>query len=62
MDNRLIIQTIVEPNCKLVAVDNSNYDLGDDIKYFVFVDFLSYNEDKVPIDKTIKIHHEQISR
>lgn len=62
MDKRLIIQTIVEPNCKLVAVDNSDYDLEDNIKYFVFVDFLSYNEDKTPIDKTIKVHHEQIDR
>ena len=36
MDKRLIIQTIVRPDCKLIAIDNSDYySLGDDMINFI---------------------------
>ena len=63
MDKRLIIQTIVRPDCKLIAIDNSDYySLGDDMINFIMLDFLSYNETGVPIDRTIRVRREVVKR
>lgn len=63
MDKRLIIQTIVRPDCKLIAIDNSDYySLGDDMINFIMLDFLSYNETEIPIDKTIRMRREVVKR
>lgn len=50
MDKRLIIQTIVRPDCKLIAIDNSDYySLGDDMINFIMLDFLSYMKLEFPL-------------
>ncbi|MEG2196460.1 MAG: hypothetical protein RRY26_03310 [Cellulosilyticaceae bacterium] len=63
MDKRLSIQLIVRPDCKLVAVDNSNYyDLGADYSKHHFLEFLTYCNSNIPMPSTIKIRNGKYHR
>lgn len=59
MDKRLDIHLFIQPNCQLVAVDNSDYNsLGVDLLEHVMLEFLSYNDENNPLLKTIKLRKE----
>lgn len=59
MNKRLDIHLIMQSNCKLIAVDNSDYNnLGVDLLNHVMLEFLSYNEDSMPLSETIRLHKE----
>lgn len=64
MDKRLVVQLILEPNCELNAVDYSDYNsLGfDDAENHVMLDFLVYNEDKVPVHDSVNIRKSCLER
>jgi hypothetical protein len=59
MNKRLIIQLIVRPDCKLIAVDNSDYgSLGVDLLEHVMLEFLSYNDESTPVSSSVRIRKE----
>lgn len=59
MNKRLNIHLIIQPNCKLVAIDNSDYNsLGIDLLDHVMLEFLSYNDETSPIPNTIQLKKE----
>lgn len=59
MNKRLSINLIVQPNCQLVAVDNSDYNsLGVDLLEHVMLEFLSYNDETSPLPKTVRLRKE----
>ena len=63
MNKRLLVQLILHPDCRLIAVDNSDYNrLGIDMQDHVMVDYLVYNEDKHPVDGTLKLRYEHLNR
>lgn len=59
--NNLSIQLIVNPQCQLVAIDNTRYfnlttrdgDIVDSLMQHVSLEFLVYCDEKDPIDSTI---------
>lgn len=55
MDKKLNIQLFVHPNCKLVAVDHSDYSSVDLLDH-VAIEFLSYAEETSPLSNTIKVY------
>lgn len=63
MNKRLVIQLIVSSDCKLVAVDNSDYlASGIDLRDYVMIDFIRYNTDKCPVNNSVRIRREIHSR
>lgn len=63
MDKRLLVQLILHPDCRLIAVDNSDYNrLGADMGEHVMVDFLVYNEDDHAFKNTLKIRYEHLNK
>ena len=59
MNKRLSINLMVQPNCQLVAVDNSDYNsLGVDLLEHVMLEFLSYNDETSPLPKTVRLRKE----
>lgn len=61
MNKKLNINLIVRPDCKLIAVDNSDYNEYD-LTNHVMVEFLSFKDAVSPIDKTIKARQERHNR
>ena len=63
MDKKLSIDIIVRPDCKIIAVDNSDYNaLGVDLEKHIMVDFLVYGSDTDVLSDSIKIDEEEINR
>ena len=63
MNKRLIVQLIIHPDGRLIAVDNSDYNsIGVDIEEHVMVDFLVYNEDSIPVENTLSIKYDKLNR
>lgn len=63
MDKRLNIHLFLQPNCTLVAVDNSDYSrLEIDLSNHIMLEFLSYNDENSPLVDTIKIRQEKHNR
>lgn len=63
MNKRLIVQLIMQPDCKLIAIDNSDYNrLGLDMNEHVMVDFLVYDEDQHPFNDTLRIRYNPFQR
>ena len=63
MNKRLIVQLIMHPDCRLIAVDNSDYrHLGLDMDDHVMIDFLVYNEDSEPVNNTLSIKYNPFNR
>lgn len=66
MNKRLEIQLFVQPNCKLVAIDNSDYDsINVDLIKHIMLEFLSYNEDSVHLCEKVRLKqdiHEQMQK
>ena len=56
MNKKINIDVIVRSDCKLIAVDNSDYlALGVDLNQYIMLEFLSYNTDKNLLTKSVKI-------
>lgn len=63
MDKRLLVQLIMHPDCRLIAIDNSDYNrLGADMAEHVMVDFLVYNEDNHEVSNTLKVRYEHLNK
>ena len=59
MDKKLDISWVVQPTCKLIAVDNTDYSsLKVDLTQHVRLEFLSYNEDKAHLPSTVMLKRE----
>lgn len=59
MDKKLNISWSVQPNCKLIAVDETDYSsLEVDLTQHVRLEFLSYNEDKAHLPRTVVLRKE----
>lgn len=54
MDKNLNIQLILKPGCKLIAVDNSDFDsIGIDLLNHASLEFLSFKESEFPKDGSV---------
>ena len=63
MNKRLIVQLIMHPDCRLIAIDSSDYNsIGIDIEEHVMIDFLVYNEEKEPVKNTLKVRYNKLNR
>lgn len=63
MNKKINIDVIVRSDCKLIAVDNSDYlALGVDLNQYIMLEFLSYNTDKNLLPKSVKIRKELHNR
>lgn len=59
MNKRLDIHLVIQPSCKLVAIDNSDYSsIGIDLLNHVMLEFLSYGEETNPIPESIRLRKE----
>lgn len=59
MNKSIQIQLILQPDCKLVAIDEENYDSLDiDLTKHYMLEFLVYNEEQTPISNTIHLYKE----
>ena len=57
MNKKINIDVIVRSDCKLIAVDNSDY-LGVDLSQYIMLEFLSYNTDENLLPESVKIRKE----
>lgn len=53
MNKKINIDVIVRSDCKLIAVDNSDY-LGVDLSQYIMLEFLSYNTDENLLPESVK--------
>lgn len=62
MDRYLKVQLNLSRDCKLNAIDFSDYNsIGEDINNHVMLDFLVYKDNKEPIENSIKLRHESLN-
>lgn len=61
MNKKINIDVIVRSDCKLIAVDNSDY-LGVDLSQYIMLEFLSYNTDENLLPESVKIRKELHNR
>lgn len=63
MDRYLNVQLILQRDCKMIAVDFSDYNsIGPDIKNHVMLDFLVYKNSKTPLEDSIKLRHTYLNQ
>jgi hypothetical protein len=59
MNKKLVIQLVISPDCKLVAIDNSDYlASGVDLENYVMIDFIRYNIDNCPVNNSVQVRKE----
>lgn len=63
MKRHLNVQLILQKDCKLIAVDFSDYNsIGADISNHVMLDFLVFKDENIPVPNSVKLRHENLNR